>query len=67
MTTKVRITSDRNKVYKDGQILTANELITDYADTSGADSGDIDWLYRISIADAIDFIADMWGLGYEYV
>lgn len=67
MTTKVRITSDRDKVYQDGQVLTANQLISDYIETSGADKSEIDWLCQIPIANAIDFIAGMWGFTYYFI
>jgi len=62
----VRILNDNGGVYEQGSIVDVGQLITDYCDCTD-DQGIIDYLWRIPIPSAIDFIAEAWGIEYEFV
>lgn len=55
-----------NDIYKVGEVIEVVDLIRDYC--SGCSDKDmIDWLWRVPIPTAVKFIADAWGIEYEYV
>lgn len=63
---KIKITHDDNNVYAIGQVMEIKKLIEDFCDCSNDESLN-DWLYAIPIPSAMKFIADAWGLDYEFV
>lgn len=63
---KIRILSDAGNVYAVDSIVGVDELIKDYEETTN-DKSLCDWLYRVPIPTAVKFIADGWGIEYEFV
>ena len=63
---KIKILHDVGDVYEDNSIHGIKEIIDDYVDTCN-DKSVITWLYSIPLPTAIEFIADAWGLDYEFV
>lgn len=71
-----KIVHDVENVYADGTIISSDNLIEDYLDVcnSTEDADLIGWLYTLkqrntekSIRQAVDFIADMWGIKIEEI
>lgn len=62
----IKILSDNGNVYEEGQIISVGQLIDDYSNCTN-DKGLIDYLWRIPIPSAIAFIAEAWGIEYEFV
>lgn len=55
-----------NDIYKVGEVIEVGDLIRDYC--SGCSDEDvIDWLWRVPIPSAVEHIAGMLELEYEYV
>lgn len=63
---KIKILSDRDGVYEVGQIVNVMDFISDYC-SSISDKGTIGWIQRIPMSSAVNFIADAWGINYEFV
>lgn len=68
---KIKIIHDMDgeNGYPVGTILTSQELIEDYTDCLNEveDADTIHFLQSSKTEITIDFIADLWGLEYEYV
>lgn len=63
---KIRILSDAGNVYDVDSIIGVDELIKDYEETTD-DKSLCGWLYGVPIPTAVKFIADGWGIEYEFV
>lgn len=63
---KIRIISDAGDVYAAGSIIGVDELINAYEETTN-DKSLCDWLCRVPTPTAVKFIADGWGIDYEFV
>lgn len=63
---KIRIKSDDGAVYEIGSVIEVADFIKSYRECTN-DKSLIDWLYRIPIPSAVDFIAKAWGIEYEFV
>jgi len=64
MIPNIRIKSDRNNIYGEGKVISANTLLKDYKErTNGKDYG---WLINIPMPAAIDYMAKDLGIEYEY-
>ena len=68
---KIKILSDRDGAYgyPVGTILPSDQLIEVYIDCLNEveDADTISFLKSSRTEEAVDFIADMWGLDYEFV
>lgn len=62
----IKILRDTGNVYEEGKIISVGQLIDDYSECTD-DQGLIDYLWRIPIPSAIAFIAEAWGIEYEFV
>lgn len=67
---KIKITFDPEGIYdpEDG-IIDAQQLVDDYINCLNEveDADTIDFLKKIEIGKAVDFVADMWRLDYKIV
>lgn len=63
---KIKIISDDGNVYKKDEVVDVSDLILSYCDCTN-DKSLKDWLWRVPIPTAVKFIADAWGIEYEYV
>lgn len=65
---KIKIISDEGEVYAKGEIVDVHDLITSYCECCDNESKSIaDYVCRIPIPSAVDFIAKAWGIEYEFV
>lgn len=62
----IKIIRDNGNVYEAGLIISVGKLMEDYCECTD-DQGLIDFLWRIPIPSAIAFIAEAWGIEYEFV
>ena len=63
---EIRIIRDSGNVYQNGEIVSVADFIQSWTDCTD-DQGTIDFVWRIPIPSAVDFIADAWGIEYEFV
>ena len=67
----IKITFDPDGVYgyPPNEIIEAQQLIDDYIENlnDAEDADTISFLRRIETEKAVDFVAEMWSLNYEYV
>lgn len=63
---QIEIIYDPGKVYEEGTVLPVEELIEQYRETLPS-MNVYDWLCRIPIPTAVDFIAEAWGISYRFV
>lgn len=62
---KVKINSDREQVYEQGQVITASQFIEDYKDTIPMNEDGQDhtaWLDSLTQEMAVHYIAGAWGV-----
>lgn len=65
---KYKVLYDKYEVYQIGDIIDAEDLITDYILATKFDNEEIvNWLQNISIQDAINFICEMWSMELEKI
>lgn len=64
--TKVKITTDRCKVFKADAEIDVMDFMRMYFDEM-EDKTLVSWLQRIPIPSAVDYIAQKWGLTYKYI
>ena len=63
---KIRINHDCGDVYKAGEIISADDLITSYIECCCVESV-IDYISNATKENAIKFIADAWDINYDIV
>jgi hypothetical protein len=63
---KIKITYDRDGVYDKDSVHEVMDVIESYC-SCATDKSLVDYIERIPIPSAIAFIADAWGLNYEFV
>ena len=63
---KIKITSDKYGVFKSDTVMNVMEFMTQYFNEM-EDKSLVDWLQRIPIPSAVDYIAQEWGLTYRFV
>lgn len=63
---RIRIKSDDGAVYEKGSVIEVADFIESYCECTN-DKSLIDWLYRVPIPSAVDFIAKAWGIEYDFV
>lgn len=63
---KIKILSDRDGVYQVGSIIDVMQFIQAYIDHCN-DKSTNEWLCVIPIPSAVNFIAEAWGIEYEFV
>lgn len=63
---KIKIISDDGNVYKKDEVVDVSDLIRSYCDCTN-DNDLKDWLWKIPIPDAVDFITNAWGIEYKYI
>ena len=63
---KIKITSDKHGVFKSDTVMNVMDFMTQYF-SEMKDKSLVDWLQRIPIPSAVDYIAQEWGLTYIFV
>ena len=63
---KIKITSDKHVVFKSDTTMDVMDFMMQYFDET-EDKELVDWLQRIPIPSAVDYIAQEWGLTYRFV
>ena len=63
---KIKITSDKYGVFKSDTTMDVMDFMTQYFNEM-EDKSLVDWLQRIPIPSAVDYIAQEWGLTYKFV
>ena len=63
---KIKILSDDRNVYKNDEVVDVADLIRSYCDSTN-DNDLKDWLWKIPIPSAVDFIAKAWVIEYKYI
>ena len=63
---KIKITSDKHGVFKSDTTMDVMDFMMQYFDET-EDKELVDWLQRIPIPSAVDYIAQEWGLTYRFV
>ena len=63
---KIKITSDKYGVFKSDTTMDIMDFMTQYFNEM-EDKSLVDWLQRIPIPSAVDYIAQEWGLTYRFV
>ena len=63
---KIKINSDNGNVYEIGSIVNIMDFIDSFCGCTN-DESLVAYIYRIPIPSAVDFIADAWGIDYEFV
>ena len=63
---KIKILSDDGNVYKNDEVVDVADLIRSYCDCTN-DNDLKDWLWKIPIQSAVDFITKAWGIEYKYI
>lgn len=63
---KIKITSDKYGVFKHDTIMNVMDFMRQYFNEM-EDKALVDWLQRIPIPSAVDYIAQEWGLTYKFV
>lgn len=63
---KIKILSDDGNVYKNDEVVDIADLIRSYCGSTN-DNDLKDWLWKIPIPSAVDFIAKAWGIEYKYI
>lgn len=58
---------DGGYVYPVGTTISVDELFSDFRKSNDCTDGLYEYLCRIPIPEAVDMIAEMWGLDYEFV
>lgn len=65
----IKILHDPDSVYADNQVMTAKELINDFAEglneSDENDKDTIEWLNKASEKSAVELIAALWDLSVE--
>lgn len=65
---KIKILNDPNGRYQEGSVYEVTDIIRDYCKANeGKDNGMTDYVCRIPIASAIDFICEAWQINYKFV
>lgn len=65
---KIRILSDDGGVYAAGTVIGMMELIRSFCDCCDYENRSVaDYVCRIPMPSAVAFIAESWGLQYEFV
>ena len=65
---KIKILNDPNGRYQEGSVYEVTDIIRDYCEANkGRDNGMTDYVCRIHIASAIDFICEAWEINYKFV
>lgn len=64
---KIYVINDKTKVRKIGDIIDVKDFIKEYLDSIQEDTALKDWLCRIPITSAVDYIANEWGITYKFV
>lgn len=63
---KIKITSDKYGVFKSDTTMDIMDFMRQYFNEM-EDKSLVDWLQRIPIPSAVDYIAQEWGLTYRFV
>ena len=63
---RIKITSDKHGVFKSDTVMNVMDFMTQYFNEM-EDKSLVDWLQRIPIPSAVDYIAQEWGLTYRFV
>jgi len=63
---KIKITSDKYGVFKSDTTMDVMDFMSQYFKET-KDKALVDWLQRIPIPSAVDYIAQEWGLTYKFV
>ena len=63
---KIKITSDKYGVFKSDTTMDIMDFVRQYFNEI-EDKSLVDWLQRIPIPSAVDYIAQEWGLTYRFV
>ena len=63
---KIKITSDKYGVFKSDTTMDIMDFMRQYFNEI-EDKSLVDWLQRIPIPSAVDYIAQEWGLTYRFV
>jgi hypothetical protein len=63
---KIKITSDKYGVFKSDTVMNVMDFMSQYFKET-EDKALVDWLQRIPIPSAVDYIAQEWGLTYRFV
>lgn len=63
---KIKITSDKNGVFKSDATMDVMDFMSQYFKKT-EDKSLVDWLQRIPIPSAVDYIAQELGLTYKFV
>lgn len=64
---KIYVINDKTKVRKCGEIIEVKDFIKEYLDSIQEDTALKDWLCRIPIPAAVDYIAKEWSIDYKFV
>ena len=64
---KIYVINDKTKVRKMGDVIDVMDFIKEYLDSIVEDSRLKEWLWRIPIPSAVDYIANEWGISYKFV
>lgn len=63
---KIKILHDRDGVYRVGEVVNIEDLFGDFAASCQNTRDELDYLYRIPIPAAVDYIANAWGIDYKF-
>ena len=63
---KIKITTDKYGVFKSDTVMNVMDFMSQYFKET-EDKSLVDWLQRIPIPSAVDYIAQEWGLTYRFV
>ena len=63
---QIKIINDSENVYSKDEVIDAFQFVDDYCEC-GSSVDVITWLHNINIKDAVDFVAGVWSIKYEFI